>query len=92
MKAYHIEGTVFVIDNEDGTWSMTDNGEEQDGLSYNQAMKYALEEVVTQEDVESWDSLGMSAHLQTVWNRFPQALHFQIWGSRDGKEPLTISV
>ena len=78
MKAYHIEGNVFFVDNANGTWCVVDNSVEQaerEEMSYNQAHEKALEAVVTLEDVAAWNNMETSAHLLAVLERFPNP-HF----------------
>jgi hypothetical protein len=90
---YWIDETVLIIDNEDGTWSVVDNGDEIDGLSYTSAMSLALEFTMSDEDIEAWHAgEGMTPHLEEVWGRFPKRLVFQVWGSREGSEPLNVVV
>lgn len=90
---FWIDETVYIIDNGDGTWSVTDNGEETDELDYETAMQYALEFVLTDEDIDAWhNGDGMTDHLKKIWRRFPSRNIFQIWGSRNGREPLSVVV
>jgi hypothetical protein len=92
-NVYWIDGTVQIIDNGDGNWSVTDNGDETGDLDYENAMRVALECVITDEDVEAWhNGDGMTAHLYTAWQKFPSPRVFQVWGSRDGSEPLSITI
>ena len=91
-NVYWIDGTVQVIENEDGSWSATDNGEETSGLEYTDAMRLALEFVLTDEDVDAWHKGVMTEHLRKAWRSFPVQHTFQVWGSHDGSEPLSVIV
>ena len=92
-EVYWIEDCVQIIANDDGSWSVTDNGEETDDLEYNEAMRLALEFILTDEDIDAWhNGDGMTPRLASAWRNFPSRRVFQIWGSRDGAEPLSVIV
>lgn len=92
-EVYWIEDAVQIIANDDGTWSVTDNGEETANLEYKEAMRLALEFILTDEDIDAWhNGDGMTPHLANAWRQFPNRRVFQIWGSRDGMEPLSVVV
>lgn len=92
-EVFWIDEAVQIVSNDDGTWSVTDNGEETEGLDYETAMQYALEFILTDEDIDAWhNGNGMTDHLLKAWRQFPSCNVFQIWGSRDGSEPLSVVV
>lgn len=91
-SATYVQDTVVIIENEDGTWSVTDNGEETPDLDEATAIKYALEFVITQDDAEAWhNGDGMTDHLRTAWENLNEVV-FQIWGSPEGPEPLSVVI
>jgi len=92
-EVFWIDSTVQIVKNDDGTWSVTYNGDETSGLDYETAMKYALEFVLTDDDIDAWhNGDGMTEQLLNVWQKFPSRNVFQIWGGSDSPEPLNVTV
>ena len=50
-----------------------------------------IEDQITDEDIEAWHECEMTEHLEQILNDAGVSV-IQIWGSRDGPEPLTVIV
>ena len=87
-----IDECVVVVKNEDGSWSEMDNGDAADGLTYAQAVELALKDTLYDEDIMLFHDGTLTKHFDKVLGQFPYPFDFQIWGSRTGREPLSIKV
>lgn len=85
-----IEDMTYVVKTGE-TFSVCDNGEEIADCSLNTAARIIIENVLTDDDIEAWHGGELTGHVEYLMNQLGVS-ELQIWGSREGREPLSVFV
>jgi hypothetical protein len=59
------------------------------------ALKAAIQEAMTDADVDAWHEGDITEHMRNIlddFNRLMPGAAVQVWGSRNGTEPLSITI
>ena len=65
------------------------------GYDLEGAVKAAIEEAMTDDDVDAWHDGTITDHMRRIlddFNRLMPGAIVHVWGSRDGNEPLSITL
>ncbi len=86
---------AVTITNDADEYTVSDGAFSVNGYDKTGALALAVEKAMTNSDVDAWHEGDCTDHMRSILNdveRFAPGAVVQVWGSRDGVEPLSVTI